>query len=407
MFRVASAEESSPRAKVALIRGVLTGRLDLTSLSSDEFKRIADLCFHCHMCRRECPSEVDIPRLMAEGKGAYVAAKGLRFTDYVMTRLDRLAATAGLFPGITNRALRNRQMRWLLEKTLGIAQGRKLPRLARRSFLRHAARRRLTKPRRQRELKIAYFVDSYVNHHDPQLGEALLAILKHNNVAIYVPPKQKQAGATAIAYGDLDFARKLAHHNTAILAETVRQGYHVITTEPAAASTLQREYLYLLDDDDTRLVAENTSDACQYLWGLHTSGKLRLDLKPIHATLGYHLPCRLSAMGIGAPGENLLRLIPGLSVRRIDAGCSGMAGTFGLKAKNYRTSLRIGWGLISALRDPTIEAGTTECSACKIQMEQGTEKPTVHPIKLLAMSYGLMAELDTLLTTPGEELVTT
>jgi len=115
----------------------------------------------------------------------------------------------------------------------------------------------------------------------------------------------------------------------------------------------------------------------------------------------------MKALGVGAPGRNLLRLIPGLTVREIDAGCSGMAGTFGLKAQNYRTSLRIGWGLISALRDPDIEAGATECSACKIQMEQGTVKPTVHPIKLLAMAYGLMPELDTLLTTRGENLVTT
>jgi Fe-S oxidoreductase len=84
-----------------------------------------------------------------------------------------------------------------------------------------------------------------------------------------------------------------------------------------------------------------------------------------------------------------------------------MAGTFGLKAKNYRTSLRAGWALISRLRDPAIQAGTTECSTCKIQMEQGTTKPTIHPIKLLAHAYGLMPEVAALLTTPGEPLIVT
>jgi len=39
-------------------------------------------------------------------------------------------------------------------------------------------------------------------------------------------------------------------------------------------------------------------------------GKLQLDLKPIHAALGYHRPCHLAALGVGQPGENLLRLIP-------------------------------------------------------------------------------------------------
>jgi anaerobic glycerol-3-phosphate dehydrogenase C subunit len=381
--------------------------MDLSSLTSDEFKAVADLCFNCHMCTTECPARVDVPQLIIQGKGAYVAAKGLRLTDAVMTRLDLLSALAGITPTVSNWALGNRPMRWLIEKLLGIAQERKLPRLASRNFIRRAARRRLTKPRRRTERKIAYFVDTYANYHDPQLAEALVVVLKHNAVVVYVPPDQKQAGTAAICAGALDRARRLAEHNTAVLAEAVRQGYHVVATEPAAVVSLAREYLDLLDNDDVRLVAENTSEACDYLWKMHTMGKLQLDLKPINATVGYHMPCRLKSLGIGSPGENLLRLIPGLSVRRLEEGCSGMAGTFGLKRENYRTSLRIGWGLISSLREPALQAGTTECSACKIQMEQGTTKPTIHPIKLLALAYGLMPELDTLLTTPGEELIVT
>ncbi len=84
-----------------------------------------------------------------------------------------------------------------------------------------------------------------------------------------------------------------------------------------------------------------------------------------------------------------------------------MAGTFGLKRENYRTSLRIGWGLISRLRDPNIQAGTTECSTCKMQMEQGTTKPTIHPLKLFALAYDLMPEAEALLTTQGRERIIT
>ena len=80
-----------------------------------------------------------------------------------------------------------------------------------------------------------------------------------------------------------------------------------------------------------------------------------------------------------------------------------MAGTFGMLHRNYRSSLRAGWGLISKLRNPAIQAGTTECSSCRIQMEQGTTKRTIHPIKLLALAYGLMPEVASMLTTPGEE----
>lgn len=405
IFRLAPAEESTPRAKANLLRGVLTGRLDLSCLTGDEFKQIADLCVHCHMCRLECPAAVDIPRLMRESKGAYVAANGLRLPDWVVTHLDTVDGLASLVAPLSNWAMANRQMRWLMEKTLGIAQGRKLPRVTSRSFLRRAFRRRLTRLSRRGGQKVAYFTDLYANYHDPQLAEALVAVLEHNGVHVYVPLTQRQAGMPAIARGALDYARAVAHHNVALLAEAVRQDYHVVATEPSAALCLVREYPQLVDDDDARLVAANTSEACSYLWQLHTLGKLQLDFKPVHTSLGYHMPCHLKALEVGAPGKALLRLVPGLQIHEIEEGCSGMAGTFGLLRKNYRTSLRAGWGLISRLRNPEILAGTTECSTCKIQMEQGTTKPTIHPIKILALAYGLMPELAPLLTTPGQELV--
>ena len=143
------------------------------------------------------------------------------------------------------------------------------------------------------------------------------------------------------------------------------------------------------------------------MWKMHTAGELQLDFKPINDTLGYHLPCHLRALQVGAPGENLLRLVPGLNVRRIEEGCSGMAGTFGIQRAHYRGSLRAGWKLISKLRDQKFQAGTTECCTCKMQMEQGVAKPTIHPIKLLALAYGLMPEVEKLLNdSPKQRVVT-
>jgi FAD/FMN-containing dehydrogenase/Fe-S oxidoreductase len=403
IFRFAPCEEASPRAKANLIRGILTRSVELSRITSEAFKEVADLCVHCHSCPLECPAGVDVPKLMMESKAAYVAVNGLRLADWVMTRLDWLSALGSRIAPLTNWALGNRQMRWLMEKTLGIAQGRKLPRVAARSFLRRAARRRLIRPSRRSGHKVLYFVDTFANYHDPALAEACVAVLKHNGVSVYVHPEQRPSGMASIACGALDHARRIARHNVALLAEAVRQGYHVVATEPAAALCLTHEYLYLVDDDDARVLAANASEVCSYLWKMHLTGDLQLDFKPIHASLGYHTPCHLRALHVGTPGENLLGLIPGLRVQHIERGCSGMAGTFGLRSRNFRSSLRAGWGLISRLRDPAIQAGTTECSACRMQMEQGTTKRTIHPIKLLALAYGLMPEVAALLTTPGDE----
>jgi Fe-S oxidoreductase len=115
----------------------------------------------------------------------------------------------------------------------------------------------------------------------------------------------------------------------------------------------------------------------------------------------------LRALGKGNCGENLLKLIPGITVKSFDRGCSGMAGTWGLMAANFRRSLRIGWPLIQEMRKGEYDVGATECSTCKMQMEQGTWRPTIHPLKLLAYAYGLMPEIEQLIRTRGANLVIT
>ena len=60
---------------------------------------------------------------------------------------------------------------------------------------------------------------------------------------------------------------------------------------------------------------------------------------------------------------------------------------------DLRTSLRAGRGLLTRLRDGDIEIGSTECSACRMQMEQNSPKRTLHPVKLLSLGYGLSPSL--------------
>ncbi len=146
IFRFAPAEESSPRAKANLLRGVLSGALPSSALTDDEFKEVCDLCVNCHQCRLECPASVDIPKLMMEAKASYVLTNGLGTSDWLMTRVDRLSRLGSLLSPLANWAIANGQARWVLEKVLGVARGRKLPRFAARSFMRVAARAGLPGP---------------------------------------------------------------------------------------------------------------------------------------------------------------------------------------------------------------------------------------------------------------------
>jgi Fe-S oxidoreductase/FAD/FMN-containing dehydrogenase len=393
MFRSTRAEESSPRAKANLIRGLLSGKLPIALVESDEMKEIADLCFHCHQCKIDCPASVDIPKLMLEVKAQYTATNGLRLKDRLLSRLDLISSYASQFPMVANWALESQSARWLLEKFTGIAQGRRLPRLAKQSFMRWASKNRLTRPNRASGRKVLYLVDHYANWNNPLVGIALVQVLQHQKVEVYVPTWQTATLMSKIVAGDIERVRRIIGPQVRQLAEAVRMGYQIVTTEPSAALCLRYEYNQILDNEDSRLVAASTLDAGQYLWRMHSNNELELDFKPLTTTVVYHTPCHLRALDPSHTGQRLLRLIPGISVQNADAGCSGMAGTFGIKKETYRTSLRVGWGLISTMQDTTAQIGSTECASCKLQMEQGTNKPTVHPLALMAYAYGKLPEV--------------
>ncbi len=389
-YRHAPAEEASPRAKANLLAAAVAGRLDGSQLSAESLRAIADTCFNCHQCRSGCPAGVDIPALVMELKGANFAANSGPLHTWLLSRVDALSALGGAVRPLANRAIASPQFRWLLEKTMGIARGRKLPEFSGGQFLRWAQRRGITRPSRRSGPRVLYFLDTYARRHDPLLAQAFVSVLERNGIGVFVDPRQVAAGMPLVSEGDLDAARRVARRNMRVLAEAVRLGYRIVSTEPAAVTCITHDYPRLLDDDEAARVAAATCDAATFLWELHREGRLRLDLRPVPTRILYHAPCHARSGGVAVPAEHLLRLIPGLVLSADDHGCSGMAGTFGLSRDHYRASLRVGLDLISAMRGGGIEAGATECSACRIQMEQGTTKPVVHPVKLLAKAYGLL-----------------
>jgi Fe-S oxidoreductase len=156
---------------------------------------------------------------------------------------------------------------------------------------------------------------------------------------------------------------------------------------------LRHDALDLLDDPDARLVASRTVECTSYLFDLHRQGRLRTDFRGLDLAVGHHVPCHIKALGQAPAGPELLALVPGLRVHTIDVGCSGMAGTFGLKADNYAVSLEAGRPMLEELAHPRILSGSTECSTCRLQMEDGANKPTLHPVQYLALAYGFLPEL--------------
>jgi FAD/FMN-containing dehydrogenase/Fe-S oxidoreductase len=412
-FRATGDEAAAPRGMVNALR-VLT---DPTAATADEVRAVVELCVNCKMCRDECSAKVNVPKLMLEAKALHHAEHGADRTDWILARGEWLAAMGSNFAPLANALLSRRSVRWLVEKVFGVSRHRRLPAFALRNFFRRARgaglmRKRglpgpgernedregvsfLRAPRRPgRAERVALFVDVFAAYNDPLIATAAVAVLRHNGVEVYVPPRQVGCGIVPLARGDLDAARAAARRNVRAFADLAREGYRIVSPEPSAVLMFTQDYLDVLPDADAAAVAANTVELTTYLGELHARGDLRTDFRPLDVTLGHHVPCHLKALRGPTRSPDLLRLVPGLAVHTIDAGCSGMGGTWGLKSRNYETSLAAGAGLFAELNRPRVLFGSTECSACRLQMEDGSGKRTLHPVQYLAYAYGLLPELE-------------
>jgi Fe-S oxidoreductase len=99
----------------------------------------------------------------------------------------------------------------------------------------------------------------------------------------------------------------------------------------------------------------------------------------------FHGHCHQKALAGTAATTALLRSIPGADVTEIDAGCCGMAGSFGFEAEHYEISMSIGeLRLFPAVRseaEDTIIAATGV--SCRQQIQHGTGRPARHPLEIV------------------------
>jgi Fe-S oxidoreductase len=192
-----------------------------------------------------------------------------------------------------------------------------------------------------------------------------------------------------MVYGDTKKARRDLKYNVKHLAQAVRDGNKIICSEPSAALALKQELRHFVKGEDARLVSENTYELMNYLLDLHSQKKLKSPFRKITEEYVYHAPCHLQAVNDGAASIKLLQALCGVKITDLKAGCCGLSGTFGMQMKNYELSSQIAASLSSVLKESKVQSVLTECAACKMQIEHISDKVAIHPLKILAESYGL------------------
>ena len=383
-FRATGDEKHLTRGRANTLRLALTGQLGPGALESDGMLAAMALCVGCKGCRRECPTGVDMARMKIEFLHHYRRRHGLPLRDRLVAYLPRYAPWAARAGPLLNLRDRVPGLARLSEAALGLSARRTLPRWRR--------------PHGGGEagpaggLEVVLFADTFNTYFEPENLGAARAVLAAAGRRVRVAGpvgggRPICCGRTFLAVGLVEEARAEMRRTLAALRPFVARGVPVVGLEPSCLLTLRDELRALLPGEETEALAEHAVLFEEYLAAEHDAGRLDLDFRALPGARALvHGHCHQKAFDAMGAVEAALRLVPGLTVETIEAGCCGMAGAFGHEAEHYDISMRIAeLDLLPAVR--AAGPGTllvADGTSCRRQIRDGAGREAAHVARVLA-----------------------
>src|SRR6185436_9338386 len=145
-------------------------------------------------------------------------------------------------------------------------------------------------------------------------------------------------------------------------------GEAIVFVEPSCLSAVREDAPDLLKGltrERALVVARQSVLFEEFLERECATGRATLNLRPGPANILLHVHCHQRSMGLGSAAAALLSRIPSAKITDLDAGCCGMAGSFGYSVEHYEVSKAIGERkLLPAARqlksgDTLVAAGTS------------------------------------------------
>jgi Fe-S oxidoreductase len=452
-FQATRDEMHSTRGRANLLRAMISAprRVDdepstVQSLSSYDKGRVEataaalDLCLACKGCKAECPSGVDMAKLKYAFQSEYYKTHRRQLRDYVFGYFHVVAALASSIAPLSNAFMEIPVLKNLAAQILGITAKRPFPK-----FASQRAKILATEIQRHGE-RVVFLSDVFSHFIEPEVEQVAFDILAKCGYDVHVLPVIG-AGALFLSKAFVEEAR---YHAEKVLdalnqADPAREA-PVVGLEPPEIYTMKHEYMDLLPQRE-----EEISQRMEKVWLLdeflvrsdafhrlrvgtsaardNSGNNTHLNKDEIAPSLTplaprndttkvmFHPHCHQRAEGLSPDGFptgtnatlELLRSC-GYDVELIDAGCCGMAGTFGYEAEHYELSMKVGeLKLFPQLRklgrengepdnrQSSIENRKSEIinlksivassgAACRMQIQQGTGLQAVHPILLVQSS---------------------
>lgn len=368
-------EASVARGKIMLIESIYEGRLE----EADGVLKHIDYCLLCGRCKHNCPSGVKTDEIFLKAKSVLrkiqkMPAWQKAVLKIVMEKPEMMAKVAPLMHmGLKFGSKKIKE--GVFKPLLGSFSERNVTAVQKTAFCTtHGGFHEAA----NEERRVIFYPGCAANLMFVDWGKAIVKVLNHYGVSVYVPKVNKCCGIPAATMGDNALYQKMVEENYAEF-DTFEGADTVVTCCPTCQ--------YGLDEMGAK-VASTTSDK-QYLDILvYLKEVLAIDLTvTLNEKTSLHVPCHYDKSKTATLNAFVTETIQSDFEPLDDQGCCGFGGTFNMK--HYGDSKQVSKSKVEEVKDKEIKKLFTPCPGCAMQLTDntlstGASVDVVHPILVIA-----------------------
>ena len=384
-------EWDSTRGRANVLRSVLTEQ-DQAGFSAAEVGAALEHCVGCKGCTKECPSGVD----MAAMKLEYLYQnRGKRTLAQFAVAHVHLTKHLRWMRGLLNTVQRTA----LFKKAMKLSQRTSLPELESGTLLHHLLQSHA--PKKVRSASEAASADSEAAsvllwadeftalYESERLGKAVdvLEALGFKVAMVYAP-----SGRALLSGGFLPQAKRAAARAIRALDEAWQtlEPTAILGLEPSAVLSAKDEYLRLLDGallERTKALGPHFMTLDRFLAQQTRTGALasrKEAFSKMNETVLVHQHCHQKALEARGETAYVLQVLLGARVQEVKSSCCGMAGSYGMQAKNAEMSEKMAsLALLPAVAQFEERWILATGTSCRHQIASLSEREAAHLVDLL------------------------
>ena len=380
-FMITHEERDSTRGRTHLLWEMLNGDVIGNGWRDENVKRALDLCLACKGCKGDCPVNVDMATYKAEFLSHYWEGRVRPRHAYAFGLIDQWARVASIAPGLVNLVTQLPVLNIIAKKVAGIPLGRDIPPFAPESFKTWSRKRPV---RNLGQPQVILWPDTFNNYFTPETAQAAVEVLEHAGYRVDVPMQHLCCGRPLYDYGFLDRAKRNLEAILEALADQIDAGTPMVVLEPSCCAVFRDELNGLMPESRlAHRLMENTFTLAEFL-----SKKVKGYEPPqLQRKAIVQAHCHHKAIMRLYDDESVMKKM-GLDFQTLNAGCCGMAGSFGFEEDKLDFSRQVGErALLPAVREA--EPSTLVMAdgfSCREQIQQETPRHALHLAEVIQLA---------------------